>query len=99
MQLYRNSLKTLRNWTVQRGVWYTEAERLRSEFEKNKDISDPALSALQLAKGEAILKKYYHPDPYIVPHDFGGSKWERNVPFPFDKVGIVHGYGAEPTYE
>ncbi|KAL3161409.1 hypothetical protein ABBQ32_010299 [Trebouxia sp. C0010 RCD-2024] len=58
----------------------TQGERLRVEFEKNKGIADINQVERILARGEAKLREYAHPDPYIVPYYPGGSLYARNPP-------------------
>ncbi|KAG4304583.1 hypothetical protein PORY_001976 [Pneumocystis oryctolagi] len=80
LSLYRRSLKLLLDWCIRRDVWRIEALKIRSRFESNKNISEPWRLSIVLEEAESILKKYKHPDPYIVPTSPGGSKWERNIP-------------------
>ncbi|CAI5988832.1 unnamed protein product [Closterium sp. NIES-65] len=56
--------------------------------------SDPDRIDRLLAAGEAKLKENQHPDPYLVPWVYGGSKYARNPPFP-QEISIVHGFGKE----
>jgi NADH dehydrogenase (ubiquinone) 1 beta subcomplex subunit 9 len=79
--LYRSSLKELLSWVVSREVFYEEASKIRQEFEQNKHVSDGGEIERLLVKGEARLKDYEHPDPYIVPYRPGGSMFARNPPF------------------
>lgn len=80
--LYRTSLKQLLSWVVSREVWYTEAEKIRKEFDANANIDDPHEIERLLQKGEARLREFAHPDPYIVPYRPGGSLFARNPPMP-----------------
>lgn len=80
LHLYRHSLKTILYWAVRRDLWFSEGERLRAEFEKNKTIENTAQIESTLNKGEAKLREYAHPDPYIVPYYPGGSLYARNPP-------------------
>ncbi|EMR08454.1 hypothetical protein PNEG_03284 [Pneumocystis murina B123] len=79
LSLYRRSLKLSLDWCVRRDIWRLEALKIRSRFESNKNIHDPRLLLAIFDETEEILKKYRHPDPYIVPTSPGGSKWERNI--------------------
>mmetsp|Transcript_12684 Transcript_12684/g.32859 ORF Transcript_12684/g.32859 Transcript_12684/m.32859 type:complete len:95 (+) Transcript_12684:141-425(+) len=38
MRLYRHSLKQMASWAVQRSLFYVEAEKIRSQFEANKNV-------------------------------------------------------------
>ena len=92
--LYRTSLKQLLSWVVSREVFYEEASKIRSEFEQNKAVSDTAENERLLKEGEAKLKAYEHPDPYIVPYRPGGSMFARNPPF-VEGTGIHLDFGRE----
>ncbi|CAK0782715.1 hypothetical protein CVIRNUC_005910 [Coccomyxa viridis] len=80
-RLYRHSLKNLLSWAIRRDIFFEEADQLRGEFEKHKDVSDVGQIGRLIQKGEAKLKEYQHPDPYIVPYYPGGSLYARNPPF------------------
>ncbi|CCJ29776.1 unnamed protein product [Pneumocystis jirovecii] len=80
LSLYRRALKLSLDWCIRRDIWRIEALKIRSRFESNRNICDPWRLSVILEETEAILKKYKHPDPYIVPTSPGGSKWERNIP-------------------
>ncbi|EIE22808.1 complex 1 family protein-like protein [Coccomyxa subellipsoidea C-169] len=82
LHLYRHGLKNLLSWAIRRDLFAQEAGRLRAEFDLNKDVDNVAQAARLLEKGEAKLKEYEHPDPYIVPYHPGGSLYARNPPFP-----------------
>lgn len=62
-------------------MFYEEAGKIRQEFDKYKHIDDPNEIERVLRNGEAMLKEYDHPDPYIVPYRPGGSMFARNPPF------------------
>ena len=47
-----------------------------------------------LRDGEATLASYSHPDPYIIPYSYGGSKYARNPPVPAE-VKVVKDFGRE----
>ena len=79
--LYRSSLKQLLSWGVSREGFYTEATMLRAEFEGNRAVTEAAEIERLVSAGEAKLKEYEHPDPYIVPYRPGGSMFARNPPF------------------
>ena len=65
IRLYRNSLKHLLSWTIDRGVWREEAVVLRARFDANKDLKDLRKARKLLEDGEAEFQLYKHPDPYI----------------------------------
>ena len=92
--LYRTSLKQLLSWVVSREVFYEEAGKIRSEFEQHKHVQDTSEIERLLAKGEAKLREYEHPDPYIVPYRPGGSMFARNPPFA-DGTAIHLDFGRE----
>jgi len=79
--LYRTSLKQLLSWVVSREVFYEEASKIRHEFDMYKNVDDPNEIERLLRNGEARMKEYEHPDPYIVPYRPGGSMFARNPPF------------------
>jgi len=90
--LYRTSLKQLLSWVVSREVFYEEASKIRREFDENKMVNDPNEIERLLRNGEARLKEYEHPDPYIVPYRPGGSMFARNPPFaPETKIHLDFG--------
>jgi len=82
MDLYRNSLRTCLSWAVDREVFFAEAEKIRTRFDENKNISDFAVALDKVKKGEAELAGYAHPDMYTIPTNPGGSKYQRNIPPP-----------------
>ncbi|KAK9904139.1 hypothetical protein WJX75_005303 [Coccomyxa subellipsoidea] len=65
LHLYRHGLKNLLSWAIRRDLFAQEAARLRAEFDLNKDVDNVAQAGRLLEKGEAKLKEYQHPDPYI----------------------------------
>jgi NADH dehydrogenase (ubiquinone) 1 beta subcomplex subunit 9 len=79
--LYRNSLRTLLSWAVDRDIFNEEATKLRSRFDTSRGVSAAAASRL-LREGEDELFANVHPDPYRVPCSPGGSKFMRNPPPP-----------------
>jgi NADH dehydrogenase (ubiquinone) 1 beta subcomplex subunit 9 len=79
--LYRNSLRTLLSWAVDRDIFNDEATKLRARFDTARGVSAAAASRL-LREGEDELFANMHPDPYRVPCSPGGSKFMRNPPPP-----------------
>lgn len=67
-------------WAVDRNLWFSEAAKLRAEFDQNISIAESAQIDRLLNRGEAKLREYAHPDPYIVPYYPGGSLYARNPP-------------------
>ena len=65
VRLYRNSLKHLLSWTVDRQLWRVEAVKLRERFDAAKNINDVRRARKLLEEGEAEFEKNKHPDPYI----------------------------------
>ncbi len=39
--LYRNALKTSRNWINKRNLWREEALKIRQQFDAQKNVQDP----------------------------------------------------------
>merc|ERR1711991_1184716 len=82
--LYRNSLRMLLSYQIDRAIWANQAVLLRNQFDEQKNIVDKDRIELVLSKGEALLREYRHPDPYITPTSPGGTKWQRNTPPPIE---------------
>ncbi|KAK9842284.1 hypothetical protein WJX81_004547 [Elliptochloris bilobata] len=80
MHLYRHSLKHLMSWAIRRDVFASEAEKVRAEIEKHRNVDDTYKARRLVERGEEVLREYLHPDPYIVPYYPGGSLYERNPP-------------------
>ncbi|GMI51254.1 hypothetical protein ScalyP_jg5905 [Parmales sp. scaly parma] len=83
VRLYRHSLKLLGSWAVDRGIFCDEADKIRAEFETNRDCT-PATSLRLMREAEAKLSEYAHPDRYCDPYMPGGSKFMRNPPLPMN---------------
>jgi len=79
--LYRDSLRTLLSWAVDRDVFNEAATDLRQRFDANRGVSKSAAARL-LREGQEELFKAMHPDPYRLPVMPGGSKFMRNPPLP-----------------
>lgn len=80
--LYRQSLRISKSWINRRDLWREKAVQIRKQFDDYKDVTDPRTIHYLVAKTEAMLKKYEHPDPIIPPLRPGGTKYERNVAAP-----------------
>ena len=78
--LYRQSLRTARNWINQMPYYREKAAEIRLRFEQNKNISDPKELQRVLVKTEELLAKFQHPDPIIPPKRPGGIMYDRNAP-------------------
>ena len=86
-RLYRNGLRLLQSWVVDREIFNDKATELRSQFDqfKNEKPNSPkALSALE--QGIKKFNDSYHPDRYVLPYMPGGSKFMRNPPLPAEIV-------------
>uniref|UniRef100_A0A7S3E1U9 NADH dehydrogenase [ubiquinone] 1 beta subcomplex subunit 9 n=1 Tax=Chloropicon laureae TaxID=464258 RepID=A0A7S3E1U9_9CHLO len=94
MRLYRHSLKQMASWAVQRSLFYVEAEKIRSQFEANKNVPTLGEAERLVEAGEKQLQDTAHPDPYIVPYFVGGSSYHRNPPFP-KEISTHHNFGRE----
>ena len=65
MRLYRNSLKHLLSWCIDRQLWRREAMKLRDRFDDNKYERDQRKVHSILLAAEAEFEKMKHPFPYI----------------------------------
>ena len=65
------------DWTVHRELWIEEGFKMRARFDANKDLKDPVQIQKVLAEGEAELWEFRHPDPYVLNHMPGGTKYQR----------------------
>eukprot|EP00270_Netrium_digitus_P014552 TRINITY_DN4961_c0_g1_i3.p1 TRINITY_DN4961_c0_g1~~TRINITY_DN4961_c0_g1_i3.p1 ORF type:complete len:138 (+),score=35.71 TRINITY_DN4961_c0_g1_i3:58-414(+) len=92
--LYRQSLKNLMSWCIFRDLFYTEADKLRAEFETNKNETNVDRIDRLIAAGEEKLQRNHHPDPYTVPWYVGGSKYARNPPVP-EEIHVVLDFGKQ----
>ncbi|TPX33364.1 hypothetical protein SmJEL517_g03729 [Synchytrium microbalum] len=81
-RLYRKALRLSADWYWQRRECREKQVIIRAMFDANKAETNPRIVAGQLRETEKALAYYFHPIPYVSPTAPGGSKWERNVPFP-----------------
>ena len=81
-KLYKKSLKLANDWYWQVDEARAKQMIIRKMFDDNRDLTSPQEIVQALKKTEYYLAYYAHPQPYIRPAAPGGSKWERNVPFP-----------------
>ena len=65
MRLYRNSLKHLLSWCIEREVWREEALILRDRFDKYKNETNQQKIQKLLETAEAEFESKKHPYPYI----------------------------------
>ena len=93
LRLYRHSLKTCLSWCVMRDIFYSERDRIRSEFESNRSLTQ-SQAMKKIEEGFETLDSYAHPDPYIVPTMYGGSKYARNPPVP-GNIHVMRDFGRE----
>ena len=82
-RLYRNSLKVLLSWVVDRDVFNDKATEIRHRFDANRGVN-PAMASRLLKEGEDELFEHFHPDIYRNCYMPGGSKFMRNPPLPMD---------------
>ena len=64
-RLYRNCLKHLLSWTIDRATWRTQALQLRALFDANKNLTDVGKARALLEQEEKNFEQWKHPDPYI----------------------------------
>mmetsp|Transcript_15240 Transcript_15240/g.40912 ORF Transcript_15240/g.40912 Transcript_15240/m.40912 type:complete len:123 (-) Transcript_15240:271-639(-) len=81
MRLYRQSMRTAKDWMIDYEPWIIVCERLKAEFKANKNKS-LAEGRVLVNKGLNRLLKNRHPDPMIPIYMPGGSKYQRNTPPP-----------------
>jgi len=82
-RLYKESLKVLFAWTVDRRIFLDQADLLRARFDEPKTMA-AGIAALKAGKVE--LFDHTHPDMYCIPYMPGGSKFMRNPPPPLELV-------------
>ena len=85
----------LLDWTVHRELWIDEGFKMRARFDANKDLKDPVQIQKVLAEGEAELWEFRHPDPYVLNHMPGGTKYQR---YPRNGAGLPPEVCALPSY-
>ena len=64
-RLYRNCLKHLLSWTMNRQLWREKAVILRERFDDNKHLTDRFQIEKVVKEGEEIFRQFMHPAPYI----------------------------------
>lgn len=91
----RSTLRTVLSWCVDRNIFYEERDRIRRSFEANAALKDLGEIEKAVSDGEKTLESYAHPDPYVIPTMYGGSKYARNPETPAG-TGMVFDFGREP---
>ncbi|GLE02078.1 hypothetical protein PINS_up010916 [Pythium insidiosum] len=84
-RLYKQSLKTLDSWVIDRRLWNEEATKIRAQFDSHKAL-DPNSGLVKrlVREAEEKLEKYTHPDRYVFNYMPGGTRFMRNPPIPLD---------------
>ena len=83
------------SWCVDRRIFYDERDRVRAAFAANASLRDLGEIERALREGEKTLESYAHPDPYVIPTMYGGSKYARNPEVPAN-AAMVFDFGREP---
>ena len=95
MRSLRSTLRTVLSWCVDRNIFYEERDRIRRSFEANAALKDLGEIEKAVSDGEKTLESYAHPDPYVIPTMYGGSKYARNPETPAG-TAMVFDFGREP---
>ena len=82
-RLYRQSLRLILSWCVDREVFYDAADGLRARFDALKSVN-ATTGASALIEGEKEYDAHFHPDKYCIPYMPGGTKFMRNPPLPLE---------------
>ncbi|KAH7471113.1 hypothetical protein PRIC1_003075 [Phytophthora ramorum] len=84
-RLYKQSLKTLDSWIIDRRLWNEEATKIRAEFDANRTLdAESGLAKRLVREAQDKVDHYTHPDRYIFNYMPGGSLYMRNAPIPLD---------------
>ncbi|CAN3371812.1 hypothetical protein DIURU_000469 [Diutina rugosa] len=78
--LFRQALRTAFDTSLKFDAYRDKTIEIRRAFDANKHISDAEELDEVFRKGEAKLKEWKHPDPYIPASRPGGTKYQRNIP-------------------
>ncbi|KAI9333003.1 hypothetical protein BDR26DRAFT_1010376 [Obelidium mucronatum] len=81
-RLYRQSLRLTADWYWERPEQRQKALIIREHFEANRHVTSPQEKEALIEVTEVLLAKYHHPVPFKYATAPGGTKWERNTPFP-----------------
>jgi NADH dehydrogenase (ubiquinone) 1 beta subcomplex subunit 9 len=76
-----------------RDIFYSERDRIRLEFERNRTLSQ-AIALKTIDEGYERLDSFAHPDPYVIPTMYGGSKYARNPPLS-GEIRMIKDFGRE----
>jgi NADH dehydrogenase (ubiquinone) 1 beta subcomplex subunit 9 len=79
---------------VDRNIFYEERDRIRAQFARDGALKDLGAIERAVSGGERTLEEYAHPDPYVIPTMYGGSKYARNPEVP-EGVSMVFDFGRE----
>lgn len=76
---------------IDREVFLSEANKIRSEFSSNAHLAPESGKVKALVReAQEKLLTHSHPDKYILPWMPGGTLFMRNPPLPFDVVFAGH---------
>lgn len=70
-RLYRASLRTSRDWLIDREVWLVDAARIQKAFHSQKGLSVAAGRVLADRAAETLIE-HRHPEPYVPIYMEGG---------------------------
>jgi NADH dehydrogenase (ubiquinone) 1 beta subcomplex subunit 9 len=77
------------NWYWQRPELREKSMIIRTLFDNNKHLTNLKEIEKVLAHTEYLLAAYHHPQPYISMSAPGGTKFERNLPFPPEVCNLL----------
>uniref|UniRef100_K3WSQ1 NADH dehydrogenase [ubiquinone] 1 beta subcomplex subunit 9 n=1 Tax=Globisporangium ultimum (strain ATCC 200006 / CBS 805.95 / DAOM BR144) TaxID=431595 RepID=K3WSQ1_GLOUD len=84
-RLYKQSLKTLDSWIIDRRLWNEEATKIRAQFDQNRNLDPSSGLAKRLVReAQEKVEHYTHPDKYVFNYMPGGTRFMRNAPIPLD---------------
>lgn len=78
-KLYRNILQLNRNWYFSRDEFIQIAKYTRYEFDIRSKFTHPDDIQNSILLGERYMEDNYHPEPYLIPRQEGGSSFQRNA--------------------
>lgn len=81
-RLYRASLRTSRDWLIDREVWLVDAARIQAAFHSQKGVGVAAGRVLADRAAETLIE-HRHPEPYVPIYMEGGryvgGRWFTQV--------------------